>query len=305
MKRGEKKIKTKPILLTLAATLIVIFIILPLSFISFDGANIGNVALIKVEGMITSNGAKYLGSSTTSSQTIVNFVEEAEQNKQIEAIVIEINSPGGTPVASEEIATAIKKSSKPTIALIREVGASGGYWVASACDLIVANKMSITGSIGVMSSYLEFSGLMEKYGVGYERIVAGKYKDLGVPFKKLNEEEHNIIVNKANTIHDIFITEIVNNRNMEEKRVRELATGEYYLGIEALETGLIDILGDKNTVEQILKEDYNIEKLDYIIYNKPLSFFEMLSGVLTDASFNVGEGIGSMLIKKSSNLMLI
>ena len=90
-----------------------------------------------------------------------------EENKDIKAIVLEINSPGGSAVASDEIASAVKKSNKPTVAVIREAGASGGYWIASSTDHIIANRMSITGSIGVISSYLEFSGLIEKYWVGW------------------------------------------------------------------------------------------------------------------------------------------
>ena len=106
---------------------------------------------------------------------------------------MEINSPGGSAVASDEIATAVKNAKKPVISLIREVGASGGYWVASASDYIIANRMSITGSIGVISSYLEFSGLMEKYGVGYERLVAGENKDLLTPYKKLEADQKALV----------------------------------------------------------------------------------------------------------------
>jgi len=101
--------RIKSVALTIGAIVIVVFVILPLTFTLFDGAKIGNVALIPIEGVITGNGASYLGTTTVSSQTIVNFIEQADEDDQIKVIVLEINSPGGSAVASDEIATAVKK----------------------------------------------------------------------------------------------------------------------------------------------------------------------------------------------------
>lgn len=306
MKKGaEKKSKTKAILLTLAAVLFVVFVILPLSISFFDGSKYGNVASIPIEGILTVNGNNYFGQITTSSETIVDFIKEAEKSKQIEVILLEINSPGGGAVASDEIASTIKKVKKPVVALIKEVGASGGYWIASAADYTVANRMSVTGSIGVISSYLEFSGLMEKYGVGYERLIAGENKDMGVPFRKLEEDEKTILLNKLNRIHDFFIKEIAKNRGLSEEKVKEMATGEFFLGVEALDLGLVDQLGNKDTVEEYLKDTYGLEQVDYVVYEKEVGFFEMLSGVFSNFFFNIGEGLGSILLEKGNSLMLM
>lgn len=304
-KKVRKRNTVKAILLTVAAFLFIAIIIIPLSFSIIKNIEVGNVALIPVEGIITGNGGSYLGQSTVSSKQIVQFIRQAEENQQVKVILFEINSPGGGAVASDEISTAIKKSKKPTIALIREVGASGGYWIASAADHSIANRMSITGSIGVISSYLEFSGLMDKYGVGYERLVAGSRKDIGTPFKKLSNEEKAIFQKKLDRIHDFFIEEIAANRNMDEDQVRKVATGEFYLGVEALQLGLIDQLGDKETAEQYIREKHGIEKVDYITYRKELSFFELLGGVLSDFSFALGEGLGAILLQGENRLMLI
>lgn len=297
--------RIKPILLTIGAILLVIFIILPFFLILFNGKNSGNVALIPIEGAITVNGGKQLGSLTASSELIVSYIEDAEKNSQIKVILLEINSPGGSAVASDEIAVAIKKVKKPVISLIREVGASGGYWVASATDKIFANRMSITGSIGVISSYLEFSGLMEKYGVGYERLVAGNNKDMGTPLKKLEESEREFLQGKLNQIQTYFIDEIAGNRNLNSEYVRNLATGEFFLGVEALNLGLIDQLGDKNTVEEYLKTEYGIEEPDYLIYKREVGFLDLFTGVFTDFFFSMGEGFGSILIKGERNLNLL
>lgn len=288
----------KPILLTAAAVLFIIFVIGPLVLVLFDSSKTGNVAVIPINGPITGDGSSYLGQSTTSSQQIVGFIQEAGKNSNVKVIVLEINSPGGSAVASDEIASAVKKSEKPVIAVIREVGASGGYWIASAANHIIANRMSITGSIGVISSYLEFSKLMEEYGVRYERLVSGKYKDSGTPFKSLTGEERTILQGKMDKIHTFFINEIAVNRNMDPAKVRELATGEFFLGAEALDLGLVDELGDMSTAEDYIKMNYGIEQIDAVRYEKKSGLLDLLTGVFSDFSFHIGEGIGSSVLQQ-------
>ncbi len=298
-----KSNKWLAILLTVLAVIFICFVLLPFSLSMFS-TETGNVALIPIEGPITGNGDSYLGESTASSKTIVSFIEAAEENDDIEVIVLEINSPGGSAVASDEIATAVKKAKKPVVSLIREVGASGGYWIASALDYIVANRMSITGSIGVISSYIEFSELMDKYGVNYQRMVAGEKKDLGSPFRELNSEDEKLLQNKLDKIHQFFIEEIAENRGLTISEVKALATGEFYLGIEALDLGLVDLLGNKDTLEDYVRAEYSLEEIGYLVYQKEVNIFSALFGVFEEMSFNIGEGIGSIFVK-SNNLMLI
>ncbi len=271
----------------------------------FSDVKSGNTALIPINGMITGNGGSYVGQTTVSSKDITNYIKTAEEDPQIKVMVLEINSPGGSAVASDEIASAIKKVTKPTVTIIREAGASGGYWIASATEHIIANKMSITGSIGVISSYLEFSGLMDEYGIGYERLVTGDYKDIGSPLKESSDEEKTILQSKLDKIHEIFIQEIATNRGMSVADVQNLATGEFYLGIEAFELGLIDQLGDENTLEQYIKTNFALEEVDYLVYKKEPSLLDAFAGVFTDFSFGIGEGIGSILVKGTNKLMLI
>jgi protease-4 len=162
--------------------LLLIFFLMGFVFIGIISALIGgvdeqsgNVAVIPVKGTIMTEGSNDLFSSASiaSSTQIVADIEDASNDPEIKAIIFEIDSPGGAPVASDEIVQAIKNSNKTTVAWIRETGASGAYWIASATDYIVANKLSITGSIGVLESYLEFSGLMDHYNVTYERMNGG------------------------------------------------------------------------------------------------------------------------------------
>lgn len=301
-----QRCKIKPILLTLAAFLVFIFVIIPLSLLVFDGKEIGNVALIPINGVILGDGGSTsFGMAVVSSQDIVSFIEEADADATLKAIILEINSPGGSAVASDEVAVAVKKAEKPVIALIREVGASGAYWIASASDYVVANRMSITGSIGVISSYLEFSGLMEKYGVGYEQLTSGQYKDLGNPYQPLDNKQRAILQGKLDKIHEYFIEEVAQNRKLSEVAVRELATGEFYLGVEAKKLGLVDELGDKATVEAYLKEKHGLADVQYVHFETEAGLFDLLSGVFSSFSFEMGKGIGSIFIQQQNQNPLL
>ena len=152
----------------------IFFIILVLWFISYVASNFittdfrDKIAVIPLEGTIVgSDLTGFVPSTTVKSQTLVTFIQQANKDDSVKGILLEINSPGGTVVASKEIVQAVKDSEKPVVAYIREIGTSGAYWVASASDHIIADELSMTGSIGVVSSFLEFSGLMEEYCVTY------------------------------------------------------------------------------------------------------------------------------------------
>jgi len=210
------------------------------------------ILVVKINGIISnSDGDNIFSSADTNSDSIISLLKKAKDSKNIKAVILEINSPGGTVVASKEIANAVKEFNKPKVALIRDVGASGAYWIASSADKIVADELSITGSIGVISSYLQFSDLFEKYGITYERLVSGKYKDAGSPYKELNDEERGLIQSKLNKIDQIFLDDVKINRNLED--TYRIETGEFFLGIEAKELGLVDYLGNKNTAFEIAK----------------------------------------------------
>ncbi len=303
MKSDEKRSSRWPLILV-GFVLVFLFVIIPLIFSIIGERNTGNVALIPIEGVIMTSGGSSFGQSFVGSDEIVHYIEQANENPSIQAIVLEINSPGGSAVASDEIATAVRKANKPVITVIREAGASGGYWIASSTDYIIANKMSITGSIGVISSYLEFSGLMEKYGVEYERLVAGDRKDIGTPLRDMNNEERQILQKKLDRIHEFFIEEVARNRNMSITDVRKLATGEFYLGVEAYEYGLIDQLGDLSTAEEYLKVTYGFESVEFLVYERDPSLFDVLAGVSTEFSFTMGRGIAYQLQEQPTALLL-
>ncbi|MBN2880548.1 signal peptide peptidase SppA [Candidatus Woesearchaeota archaeon] len=214
-----------------------------------------NVGLIHVDDAITSLNDY----SIVRSENIVAQIDLLLENPNIEAILIEINSPGGTPVGSKEIVDAIKRARSKNVTVvsyIRDLGASGAFWVASASDYIFSNELSIVGSIGVTGSYLDFSGLLTRYNVSYQRLVAGQYKDVGTPYRSLTLEEESMLQKRLDLMHEIFIRDVAKNRNMSVDVVKEYAEGQVFLGIEAKKMGFVDALGDKhdalNYIENII-----------------------------------------------------
>lgn len=294
------------VLLIIGAVLIISLMIVGLFALLFAGnqstyTGSGNVAVIPITGVILTEGTAGLFSDdVTSSTDVVAFIEQAENDPNIKAILFEINSPGGSAVASDEIGTAIKKTTKPTVSWIREVGASGGYWVASTTDVIVANRMSITGSVGVVASYLEFSGLLRRYNVTYQEMTGGVYKELGSPMKNLTEQERGVLQQKIDRIHEYFIQEVTENRNLDKAVVKEIATGEFFLGVEAKDLGLVDVLGGKDEVLAILEE--SIEETPQLVrYEKRRTLFDVLGEVLSKQSFFLGQGIGKVMIDEAAS----
>jgi len=264
----------------------------------------GNVAVIPVKGVILSEGSSSLfGTTLASSTDIVEWIEDADRNPSVKAIILEINSPGGSPVASEEIANALERTNKTTVAWIRDIGTSGAYWVASACDQVVANRMSLTGSIGVISSYIEFSGLMDDYNVTYQRLVSGKYKDIGSPYKKMTEEEEELWQEQIDILHEFFIEEVARNRGLTIEHTRELATGLFYTGFDAQKKGLVDILGGKKEAIDYIERKHHM-KVKLSEYRRKATFLDILSSSFYEGSFNIGRGFGYE-IKRTENDLLV
>ncbi len=256
------------------------------------GIQSGNIAVIPIEGMIQTDDASTFMPGTKSA-TIVSLIEEAQENDEIKAILLEINSPGGTPVATDEIASAVKEANKTTIAVIRESGASGAFWIATAADRIFANRMSVTGSIGVQASRLEFTGLIADYNVTYRQLTAGRLKDAGSRFRDMTPEEQQLFHNMLDKLHNEFIKTVAQNRNLPEDYVRGLATGFVYLGSEAKDLGLVDELGGKKEALTYLEKTLNITA-EPVEYSEHKSFLQQLSGLTAENFYQVGRGLGSV-----------
>jgi protease-4 len=274
---------------------IVIFFVITLFFPSQNILG-GNIAVVPIKGVIsTGEGSDMFGGKGTPSEDIVDWIKSADKDEKTKAILLEIDSPGGSPVASEEIATAVKNANKTVVAVIRETGASGAFWVASAADYVFASRMSLTGSIGVTGSRLEFAGLLKDYNVTYRQLSSGKYKDAGSPWKEMNPEEQTLFQKMLDDIYADFINAVAENRNLPVDRVKELATGFVLTGAQAKELGLVDAIGNKEDATKYIEQKLNITAELYE-FKESKSVFEEILGM---SSYNIGRGIGTELTDAS------
>jgi protease IV len=259
------------------------------------------IAIIPIQGMITLDGSSSLLSSTTSGSNIVEKIESANENDNVKAIILEINSPGGTVMGSKVVADAIKNTNKPVVAYISEYGTSGAYWIASQSDLIISDELSIVGSISVVGSYLEFSGLLDDYNITYQRLVTGQYKDIGNPYKELTSAEEAQIQERLDSIHNFFITEVAEGRDMTSSEIEELSDGLFYLGLDAVNNGLVDELGSKDYAINRTKSLANLTNVNLEEYTEETSFFDSLKEFTASASFYMGQGMGTTLFTSESS----
>ena len=283
----------------LTALLIIVSLLL-VSFIVSNILNIDNskdiIQVIQIHGVISVDKDSSFTKSVISSSDIVKQIEEAGKNDNVKGIIVDINSPGGTVVGSQEIAEAIKNLNKTKYAVIRDVGASGGYWAASAANKIYASPVSITGSIGVISSYLEFNKLFEKYGINYERLVSGERKDIGSPYRELTKEEKQLLQKKIDMVYDYFVRSVAENRGLKYDYVSTLATGEFYTGEEAKKLGLIDEFGNKQKAIEDMKKNLKLKEVQLKEAKEETSLLELLSSL---GAYNFGKGFASTLIENN------
>lgn len=204
------------------------------------------IAVIPINGIIQQADTSHSW-ERGSEQTAKRIMKMAEK-KEVKAILLDINSPGGSVGAVQEIYSAIlrakRETKKPFVARFGEVSASGGYYVASACDLIIAQPGTITGSIGVIFSVSNFEGLMKKVGMKNEAVKSGKFKDIGSPMRDMTKEERVLLQALIDDAYSQFVAAVSDGRKMGMEKVRELADGRIYSGRQAKDAGLVDKLGD-------------------------------------------------------------
>ena len=249
------------------------------------------IAVVPIKGVITTDGGSSLFSSSISSRHISETLYNLADDSSVKIIVLDINSPGGSPVASEEISKSIEyaKTKKEVIALISDIGASGAFWISVSANKTYASKMSYVGSIGVTSAHLSFENFIKEHNITYRKITAGEKKDIGSIFRDPTKEEEEDTQKLLDEIHKIFIEHIANSRNLSFNYVKKYATGEGFLGSKALEIGFIDAIGNYNDV---MVEAQKKTNTSYIVnYSPPKTLAEEL-GFREVLSFGIeGEGI--------------
>jgi protease IV len=191
------------------------------------------VAIVTVEGMIED------------SRETVEALDRIAESDTIPAVVVRVDSPGGGVAASQEIYDAVLRvrERKPVVASLGGVAASGGYYVASACDLVIANAGTLTGSIGVIMEVGNLEELLRKVGLSSVVLKAGKFKDIGSPLRTMTEEERDLLQSLLRNIHGQFINAVSKGRNIPAEVVERAADGRIYSGEQALALRLVDRLG--------------------------------------------------------------
>ncbi len=209
------------------------------------GARVG---VITVSGMITAgpDTGMWPFGEPRGSRAIMSYLRQAAEDSSVKAVVRRINRPGGSGAASQAIFKEVERLAerKPVVVSMADMAASGGYWVAAGADVIIANPATITGSIGVIMETVNFYGFMEKYGLGSDAIVSGKYKDTGSPLRPMRPDERALLQEMLMDVYQQFVTDIASARGMDEAEVKRLADGRVYTGAQAVEVGLVDELGN-------------------------------------------------------------
>jgi protease-4 len=201
------------------------------------------VGLIRLDGVISSDTPSGIYGSGITPDLVDSLLAQAEADPTIKAVVVDVNSPGGSVVGSDQVYHMLKDFDKPVVFWMDEMAASGGYYIACGGDHIIAHPDSLVGSIGVISQFINAEELLDEIGVDVVVITSGPRKDTGSLFRDMTEEEQEYWQALIDEVYDGFVEIVAEARDLPEETVRELADGRVYTGRQAAELGLVDETG--------------------------------------------------------------
>ncbi|MFR7404753.1 MAG: signal peptide peptidase SppA [Coriobacteriaceae bacterium] len=240
------------------------------------------VGIINISGTIQYDG------TTSSPEGLKSQLDAAEQNPHIKAVVLRVNSGGGVATAGEEMSTYIRDFSKPVVVSSASINASAAYMISSQADYIFTDKTTSIGSIGVIMSVTDLSGLYEKLGISVENITSADAKDSGAGNRPLTEEERAWYQDQVDQINEVFINFVAEGRDMPVEEVRALATGLTFTGMDAVENGLADELGTLETAVAKACELAGIADADTVYLQSSTSDLSRLLDIMgTEDSLDV------------------
>ncbi|HSK30857.1 MAG TPA: signal peptide peptidase SppA [Candidatus Limnocylindria bacterium] len=227
----------------------------------------------KVLSMFSGEGVGVLqiDGAIDDSRGVLDELQRLKAMPWVKAVVVRIDSPGGAVAPTQEIFEEIQRSkkTKPFIASMGSTAASGGYYIAAACDMIVANPGTLTGSIGVIMQLTNLEELMKKVGVRGVNVKSGPNKDIGSPFIPLSPEGREILQSLVDNVHGQFVTAVAKGRGMDEARVRKLADGRIYSGAQAKDLGLVDEFGTLQDAIDVAAKRAGISGEPAVYYSRP------------------------------------
>ena len=246
------------------------------------GSVVGAVGVITLDGTIQYDG------TTSSPEGLKSQLDAAEQNPHIKAVVLRVNSGGGVATAGEEMSTYIRDFSKPVVVSSASINASAAYMISSQADYIFTDKTTSIGSIGVIMSVTDLSGLYEKLGISVENITSADAKDSGAGNRPLTEEERAWYQDQVDQINEVFINFVAEGRDMPVEDVRALATGLTFTGMDAVENGLADELGTQEAAVAKACELAGIADADTVYLQSSTSDLSRLLDIMgTEDSLDV------------------
>ncbi|MDJ1430978.1 signal peptide peptidase SppA [Halostagnicola sp. A-GB9-2] len=281
------------ILLALAVVVIGIRIAGNIARSVFPGYNVAEVA---VDGPISRDGGGGplpSSPSATPADDIVDQIDRANEDGNVDALLVKLNTPGGEVVPSDDIRLAAERFDGPTIAYTTDLCASGGYWIASGCDELWARDASIVGSIGVIGSRVNATGLAEKVGLSYERFAAGDFKDAGTPLKEMDDDERAYLQGLIDDYYETFVERVSDGRDIDAELVRE-TEARIYLGEDAHEMGLVDELGTKRDLEDELADRLAIDDVTIEEFEPPQPLMRRVGGGAQQVAYAFGAGISGI-----------
>jgi len=261
--------KKRAIIISVSVLALIAAILIP--FILIPRPAVDKIAIIPLSGTITTGDSSLLSGSVITPKLVRDYLTKAEEDKAVKAIILRIESPGGEIAPCQEILWEIERVSETKTIVVSMGGtaASGGYYISTKADKIVALPTTMTGSIGVISQIMNIEGLLEKLGIQIETYKGGKYKDMYRGFREMTQEEKEIMQGMIDEYYELFIEVVAEGRGLNKEEVRNLATGQIYTGTEAKELGLIDELGDLDTAIDLTAEIAGIEDPIVEYYRKP------------------------------------
>jgi protease IV len=254
----------------------------PLVEETVEGRGDSKILLLDISGFITDEGTSTtltIGTAPPRVPLLVRVREElkkAEDDHHVRALVVRINSPGGTVTASDiifrELELFKERTKIPVVAVMLDVAASGGYYVALAADAIIAHPTTVTGSIGVIMISLNAQGLMEKIGLSTATIKSGSRKDMGSPFRTLEPEERAIFQSVIDELHAQFVAKVVERRRIPTETARTVADGRIYTPDQALRLRLIDRIGYMSDALDVARKAAGVSEARIIVYHRPREY---------------------------------
>jgi protease-4 len=254
----------------------------PLEEATVEGEGAAKILLMDVSGFLSDEAgapALTIGSPPPRVPLLVRVREElkkAREDKHVRALVVRVNSPGGTVTASDilfrELELFKRERKVPVVAVMLDVAASGGYYVALAADRIVAHPTSVTGSIGVVMVTVDAQGLLGKLGVATATIKSGEFKDMGSPFRPLTPAERGIFQGVIDHLQSQFVAKVTEQRRLAPETARALADGRVYTAEQALANRLVDQIGYMPDALAVARKEAGLEEAKVVVYHRPRAY---------------------------------